>query len=80
MLKEFFKKLNFVMIFVKLKHFILILALIIVGCKTIGSEKNVHQIPDIEKKSVKIIPYSLSKGDTIGLVAPGSYITQSQLD
>ena len=51
------------------------------GCKSVQFNKveNSEQIL-VKKELVKLKPKKLRKGDTIGLISPGSYITQSQLD
>jgi muramoyltetrapeptide carboxypeptidase len=57
------------------------LMILVFGCKSIQTNEIVKSIPTpIQKEFVKIKPAKLNKGDTIGLIAPGSYITQSQLD
>ena len=58
-------------------HFLLmILCIILAGCKT----SDIVEQNFINKPIIKIKPAKLRKGDTIGLIAPGSYITQKQLD
>lgn len=59
----------------------LIITLSIIGCKTtqVSQTESADQIT-LSKEENKIKPPKLYKGDTIGLIAPGSYITQSQLD
>ena len=57
-------------------HILLTLSLILFGCST---TKIVN--PDLTLKSIqKNKPPKLNKGDTVGLIAPGSYITQAQLE
>lgn len=64
-----------------LRLFPLVLLLSIIGCKTaqINKIEKVDQI-SVFKEENKIKPPKLNMGDTIGLIAPGSYVTQEQLD
>lgn len=60
------------------KHLILILGLFFTACKTTKITTS-DEDSSFEVIS-KIKPAKLNKGDTIGLIAPGSYISQNQLD
>jgi len=60
----------------KLLFLIVVFSLSLISCKTTEFVQLVEPI----QKFNKIKPQKLKKGDTIGLIAPGSYITQKQLD
>jgi len=60
--------------------FLIILVLFLGGCKTYEVMKPIINESKLESENSKLKPGILKKGDTIGLVAPGSYISQNQLD
>lgn len=77
MIKEFFKDFNNIIMENSKSYFIvLVLAIGLMSCKTTEIVEISQPLPKIEK----IKPQLLKKGDMIGLIAPGSYITQKQLD
>ncbi len=67
------------------KNYLVFLAIFLMGslfgCKSVQiNEIEKPAQPLLKKEIVKLKPAKLKKGDTIGLIAPGSYITQSQLE
>jgi muramoyltetrapeptide carboxypeptidase len=59
----------------------LLLIILVFGCKSVQTNEIVKSVPPpLEEEFVKLKPAKLNRGNTIGLIAPGSYITQSQLD
>lgn len=63
------KSLNFYTIFIAI-------CLLIVGCKT----TDISEHSSKNRVNIRIKPQKLNKGDTVGLIAPGSYITIDQLN
>ena len=68
------------MIIVKRGFIILLSGIFILGCKSVELTKIEKDKKIVPGKFEKIIPQKLNKGDTVGLIAPGSYITEYQLD
>jgi muramoyltetrapeptide carboxypeptidase len=63
-----------------IKYYLFFSFFFIAGCKSAELSK-VNEVENvIPAKFEELIPPKLEKGDTLGLIAPGSYITQHQLD
>ncbi len=63
------KSLNFYIIFIAI-------CFVIAGCKTTDVSEHLFENNAI----IKLKPQKLNKGDTVGLIAPGSYISVNQLN
>lgn len=62
------------------KFLFLVFIILLSSCKSYDISQNKIDLQDSKLESPKIKPNKINKGDTIGLIAPGSYISERQLN